>query len=151
MIMVFKFRLISDEVKDFVRDIEILDDQTFFDLHSIIVEDFRYDRSQLASFFLTNRDWEKLQEFTLFDMSEDGKRHTTLMDRAVLKDHITESRQRLLYVFDVFNERLIFLELIEMTNERKKVKYPQITYSKGHPPRQIMLGSINFEGLNADE
>ena len=149
--MVLKFRLISDEVKDFVRDIEILAEQTFYDLHSCIVENFHYDKSQLASFFLTNREWEKLQEFTLFDMSENGRSHTILMDRAVLKDYITDAKQRLLYVFDVFNERLIFLELTGMIKERGKEKYPQVTHSTGHPPRQIMLGSINFEGLNVDE
>ena len=31
--MVFKFRLISNEQDDFIRDFEILDDQTFFDFH----------------------------------------------------------------------------------------------------------------------
>ena len=94
--MVYKFRLISDEVKDFVRDIEILSEQTFYDLHCVMIHDFRYDKSQLASIFLTTRSWEKLQEFTLFDMSEEGKIHTLLMDKSVLKDYITDSKQRML-------------------------------------------------------
>ncbi len=110
--MVFKFRLISDEVKDFVRDIEILSEQTFYDLHYLMMEDFHYDKSQLASFFLTNREWEKTQEFTLFDMSEDGQAAYPADGQVGAGEYITDARQRMLYVFDMFNERLIFLELI---------------------------------------
>ncbi len=149
--MVYKFRLISDEVKDFVRDIEILSEQTFYDLHSTMVEDFHYDRSQLASFFLTNGEWEKLQEFTLFDMSEDRKHHTSLMDKCTLKNYIDLPRQRMLYIFDIFNERLIFIELTETIQTPDSGHYPRITYSEGHPPRQILPGSINLEGLNFNE
>ncbi len=149
--MVYKFRLISDEVKDFVRDIEILSEQTFYDLHSGLVEDFHYDKSQLASFFITNRDWEKLQEFTLFDTSEDGKRHTLLMDRSVLRDYVAEPRQRMLYVFDIFNERLMFLELVDTVQAEEPGVYPRVAFSRGHPPRQTLLGFINSEGLNFEE
>ncbi len=149
--MVYKFRLISDEVKDFVRDIEILSEQTFYDLHCVMIHDFRYDKSQLASIFLTTRSWEKLQEFTLFDMSEEGKIHTLLMDKSVLKDYITDSKQRMLYVFDLFNERFIFIELIGTAKKTEKKGFPRITFSSGHPPRQILLGSINPGGLSFDE
>ena len=40
--MVYKFRLLSDEVEDFRRDIEIDSDATFLDLHKAILESVNY-------------------------------------------------------------------------------------------------------------
>lgn len=149
--MVFKFRLISDEEKDFVRDIEVLSEQTFYDLHSVMVEDFHYDKSQLSSFFLTTHEWEKQKEFTLFDMSEDRNHHTMLMDKSVLGNFIKDPRQRLLYLFDMFNERVIYIELTDIFKNEPNVKYPRITHSEGHPPRQMLSETINLEDLEFDE
>jgi hypothetical protein len=148
--MVFKFRLISDEEKDFIRDIEVLSDQTFYDLHYIMTEDFNYDRSQLASFFLTNQEWEKEQEFTLFDMSEGKNSKTLLMDKSVIGHFVNDHKQRLIYVFDIFNERILFMELTKIKSNVSSGRFPRITFSKGHAPRQILKGISNFDGLILD-
>lgn len=131
--------MISNEVKDFVRDIEIRSCQSFYDLHIAIQEDLHYDSSQIASFFLTNHDWEKELEFTLFDMTDDGKIPTIPMDKAILRDYMKEERQRFLYVFDFFNERAFFLELMDFAKELKLISYPRISLSKGSPPKQILF------------
>ncbi len=150
--MVFKFRLISNEEKDFIRDIELLSDQTFYDFHRAITHNLNYDKSQIASFFISNEKWEKLEEITLFDMSEGGsdvKVH--VMDKTYLNDFIKEPRQRLLYIFDFFNERLLFVELIDAHEKREKHAYPLITLEKGSPPRQLLIDDTSFEDLNFDE
>ncbi len=142
--MIFKFRLLSDEVKDFVRDIEIRSDQTFYDFHRFIQDDLGYDSSQIASFFLTNNIWEKEKEFTLFDMTDDEKNTTIPMDKVFLKNYIIDHKQRLIYVFDFFNERSFFIELIDIQNEIKYSDYPAVTFSKGNPPQQILFGNNNY-------
>jgi len=131
--------MISGEVKNFVRDIEIRSCQTFFDLHNIIQEDLHYDNSQIASFFITNHAWEKEMEFTLFDMTDNGKILTIPMDKAVLKDYMKDKKQRFLYVFDFFNERAFFIELMDFVKELDYVEYPRITFSRGKPPQQILF------------
>ena len=131
--------MISSEVKDFVRDIEISSGQSFFDLHKAIQEDLHYDSSQIASFFLTNYEWEKELEFTLFDMTDSGKIPTIPMDKAILRDYMKDDRQRLLYVFDFFNERAFFLELLDFVKRLEFVTYPRITLSQGYPPKQILF------------
>ena len=136
--MVYRFRMISNEEKDFVRDIEICSEQTFFDLHKAIQEDLQYDSSQIASFFTTNHEWEKELEFTLFDMTDDERLSTVPMEKAELKDYISP-RQRILYVFDFFNERAFFLELMDFHNELECIHYPRITISEGFPPKQILM------------
>jgi hypothetical protein len=139
--MVFKFRLLSDEVKDFVRDIEIRSDQTFFDFHQTIQNDLEYDNSQIASFFLTNQLWEKEKEFTLFDMTDGENNSLVPMDKAILRNFILDPKQRLIYVFDIFNERSFFIELIDTQNEIRYSYYPSVTFSKGNPPQQILFGN----------
>ena len=141
--MVYKFRLLSEEVKDFVRDVEIRSNQTFYDFHLIIQDDLGFDNSQIASFFLANSNWEKQKEFTLFDMS-DGKNRTMVpMDKAILRDYISEQKQRLIYVFDFFNERSFYIELTDMQKEILYTDYPAVIFSKGNPPQQILFGTSN--------
>lgn len=150
--MIYKFRLLSDEVKDFVRDVELLSDQTFYDFHRILTYDLHYDKSQIASFFVSNENWEKLTEITLFDMSEENdKRDVHVMDRTRINEFINETRQRLLYIFDFFNERLFFIELISISEKQPKTAYPRISLSNGSPPAQLLFNNDNFEDLNFEE
>ena len=137
--MVYRFKMISNEVKEFVRDIEIRSCQSFFDLHKVIQEDLHYDTSQIASFFLTNHHWEKELEFTLFDMTDNGEIPTIPMEKTILKDYMKEERQRFLYVFDFFNERAFFLEITDFSKELELVTYPRISFSQGNPPKQILF------------
>ena len=52
--MVYKFRLLSDEVEDFRRDIEIDSDATFMELHEAILKSAGYPDDQMTSFFICN-------------------------------------------------------------------------------------------------
>ena len=137
--MVYKFRLISNEVKGFMRDIEILSDQYFYDFHSTLSKDFHYDSTHLASFFISDENWGKMQEITLFDFSEGTARNVNLMDKCILKDFVSKKGDRLLYIFDHFNERLMFLELMETHELEKDHKYPRISRSQLSPPPQILI------------
>ena len=66
--MIYKFRLLSDEVDDFRRDIEISADATFKELHTAILESVNYPDDQMTSFFICNDRWIKEVEITLEDM-----------------------------------------------------------------------------------
>ncbi len=148
--MVFKFRLLSHEIKDFVRDIEITAKQTFFDFHKAIQDDLNFDSSQIASFYLTNQLWEKEMEFILFDMSDVPNTALVAMDRARLRDYIKDPKQRLIYVFDIFNERALFIELVDTQEEVRYSDYPAVVFSKGIAPQQILFGNRDL-GTIIDE
>ena len=148
--MVFKFRLLSHEIKDFVRDIEIKGSQTFFDFHKAIQDDLNYDSSQIASFFLTNQLWEKEKEFILFDMSDIPNNSMVAMDLARLRDYVKDPKQRLIYTFDIFNERCLFIELIDSQNELKYSDYPAVVFSKGLAPQQILFGNRDYGAITEE-
>jgi hypothetical protein len=140
--MVSVFRLISDEQDNFLRDFEIKSDQSFYDLHLAIQNNLCYDKSQVASFFLCDDRWEKLQEITLVGISDDEAHKLLFMDKEVIQDHVCDLKQKLLYVYDFFNERAFFMELLEIKEEDKKATYPLCSSAKGKPPQQILMDRI---------
>jgi hypothetical protein len=73
---------------------------------------------------------------------------SSTMDDAVLEDVIFRKNQKLLYVFDFFNERSLF---IEYTGEAKEIdgrEYPSCTNSKGIPPKQVVFGGSTRKTFN---
>ena len=70
--MVYKFRIISDESDDFIREIQIDSEASFYDLHEAIIKSVGYTDDQMTSFFTCDDDWEKEKEVTLEDMGNDS-------------------------------------------------------------------------------
>ncbi len=140
--MVLKFRLISDEQDDFIRDIELLDDQTFFHFHDAIQDNLQFDKSQIASFYICNQKWEKEQEITLFELSEEEAAKVLVMDNTRIGDHMQTSHDKMLYVYDVFNERLFFIELVEIKKQDSSKSYPHYSFEQGQPPQQVFMDAI---------
>ncbi len=142
--MVYKFVVLSDEDESFVREFEFLDSHTLLDFHRMIQDELEFDRSQMASFFLATDNWEKEEEFTLFDMGTGS----STMEVAVLEEIIFKKNQKLLYIFDFFNERALF---VEYTGEAKEVQgreYPTCTNSKGLPPKQVIFSGTTRKLYN---
>jgi len=135
--MVYKFVVLSDEDEAFVREFEFLESHSLMDFHNMLQDELEFDKSQLASFFMATDSWEKEEEFTLFDMGTG----TSTMEVAVLEDIIFRKNQKLLYVFDFFNERGLFVEYTGEAPEVDGREYPVCTNSKGIPPKQVVFGS----------
>ena len=144
--MIYKFRLLSNEVDDFIRDFEVSSDQTFYDLHNAIQKNLHWDQSQIASFFFCNNDWEKEQEITLFDLADEPNNQTMVMESTKFSDHIKQLKQKLLYVFDIFNERTFFIEVVEIKEDKPGKTLPSCTYSEGFPPVQVTMDKIFLSG-----
>lgn len=111
--MVYLFRIVSDEVDDFKREIKIDADATFLDLRNAISDAVGYRKDPMASFFLCDRSWEKEQEITLEDMTIDSSVDPMLMSECTLSDFIEDEGQRLIYTFDYLTDRSFFIELKE--------------------------------------
>ena len=90
--MIFNFRIVSDEVDNFKREIKIDADATFLDLKNAICESVDYDKNQMSSFFICDDSWEKEKEITLEDMGSDSDQDVYLMDNTVLSDLIEIGR-----------------------------------------------------------
>jgi hypothetical protein len=135
--MIFNFRIVSDEVDNFKREINIDSTATFLDLRNAICDSTGYDKNQFSSFFLCDDAWEKKLEITSDDMDFDADQEFELMDDAILSDLIEDEGQKLLYVFDYMTERAFFVVMTEMVPGRT-LKDPVCTLSVGKAPAQTM-------------
>lgn len=149
--MIFLFRIISDENPEFFRDLVADSSDTFLDFHNTLQKNLGYDPSQLASFFITNHQWEKEVEITLIDMMQDSEVKTFIMEQVTLEEYLAQVNQRMLYIFDFFSERAFYIELIEKADEISSRETPFIAQSKGDPPPQLAMDLMmdeppEFEG-----
>jgi len=146
--MIYNFVVISSEDESFIREFELEASNTLFDFHNALQEELEYDMSQLASFFTASENWEKEEEFTLFDMGSG----TAVMDEVTIDDIAIEKNQKLLYIFDLFNERAFFIEIIGTRKPVEGRNYPECTRSHGKPPVQVLFASFSSSIIidNAD-
>lgn len=135
--MIFNFRIVSDEVDNFKREIKIDASETFLTLKNAICDSVGYDKNQMCSFFLCDQNWEKEKEITLEDMGTDSDQDVWLMDETIISDYIEDEGQRLIFTFDYLTDRSFFIEMKEMITG-KTLKDPLCTLSLGQAPAQIM-------------
>ena len=142
--MIYRFTIISDEVDDFVREIQIDPEATFFDLHEAILKAANYTNDQMTSFFICDDDWEKEKEITLEEMDNNPEMDSWLMKETRLNELIEDEKQKLLYVFDYMTERCFFIELSEIITG-KEIKGAKCTKKSGEAPKQ----TVDFEEMAA--
>ncbi|OIP83796.1 MAG: hypothetical protein AUK44_04240 [Porphyromonadaceae bacterium CG2_30_38_12] len=135
--MIYKFTVLSDEVDDFVREMNIDPEATFKELHDCILESVKYDKNQMTSFFICSDDWEKGQEVTLIEMESSSEYDNLVMEDIKLEELISDEKQKMLFVFDMISDRSFFMELTEII-PGKSVEKPTCITSKGSAPVQIM-------------
>jgi hypothetical protein len=147
----YKFRLLFDEVEDFVRDFEILAEQTFKDFHEVILESVNgLDKNELASFYICDRRWEKQMEITLLDMHDDEETDAAsvlpkaAMSKAVLSDFIDDPHQRLIYEYDFLNIKTFYIELLKAFESNPAKKYPACTFSSGKFSEPALLSDMDI-------
>lgn len=140
--MIYRFTIISDEVDDFLREIQIDPEATFFDLHEAIVKSVGYTDDQMTSFFLCDDDWEKEKEITLEPMDDNPEMDNWVMKETPLNELIEDEKQKMIYVFDYLTERCFFLELSEIITG-KEIKGAKCTKKESDAPKQI----VDFEEM----
>lgn len=146
MSMIFKFTVLSNEDDSFLREYEIPYDTDLLGLHDFICDDLEYDKENFCSFFGSNGNWDKLQEYTLADMQDDDEGVIALPMKGTLLGQIIRNKlDRLIFMFDIFAGRSLFMELTEAKEAEDAVRYPRVVSSEGDPPSQLDAGSLMSE------
>ncbi|MDG5799823.1 hypothetical protein QA597_05545 [Marinilabiliaceae bacterium ANBcel2] len=130
--MIYYFRAISDESEDFIFEFCIDSKNYFIQLHNFLQEELNFDQTQMASFCTTDQEWQKEQEITLIDMEEE-EGSALVMDCAKIEEIISDPKQRMLYIFDQFCERVLFIELFKTANG--ELKTAKSIKKRGTPPK----------------
>ena len=142
--MIYRFTIISDEVDDFVREIQIDPEATFYDFHEAILKSVSYTDDQMTSFFICDDDWEREKEVTLEEMDTDSEIDSWVMKDTRINELVEDEKQKLLYVFDYMTERCFFIELSEIIT-KKSMTGAKCTRQSGEPPKQM----VNFDEFEA--
>lgn len=146
--MIYHFVIISSEDEDFLREILIDADSTFEQFHDAIQESVGFDRGQLASFFVSDHDWQKEQEITLMPMDMFESDDQLLMSETKLSDLLKNKKDKLIYVFDYFGNRGFFIELMGI-GENRNLAIPKCICSEGEAPVQIMMEDLEVGEFDA--
>ena len=135
MATVLKFRMLTDENDNFVRDMDVPAEISLLDLHNFITQTLGYDEC-MASFFTADDRWERLREFTLMDMGQAGDEAPLPMDGVMVGQVIRRLHDRLIWLFDMFANRAYYLEAVDVVEPVKGRKYPYVAFEHAQAPDQ---------------
>lgn len=139
---IYKFRVLIEGEKEIFRDIEIKSEQNFEELHKAILAAFNFDHEQMASFYMSDYDWNKGQEISLMDMSMNDDEKVMLMSNTSIKSVINCVGGHLLYTYDFLNMWNFFIELIEINVKEKEGEFPKLVYNQGKAPEQAAKNGV---------
>jgi len=141
--MIYHFRIISQEAKDFLLEIEIDGNHSFLDLHELIQKSLGFHSHQLASFFIPGDNGKKLMEISLLDSGINGLPNYT-MHKTRIFELIHPQTTHLLYVFDLFNDRSFTLELTGI-DMNKNLNEAFVSLNQGDAPAQVLEEDLSME------
>lgn len=131
--MLYRFRIILDAEEDVFRDIEIMADNTLEDLHNTILQSFGFDGNEMASFYISDDDWNQGEEISQFDVTE-GTGSVRLMNETTLDDVVSEDQTKLIYVYDFLSMWTFLVELAEIAEPDPQMDYPNLLFVHGQLP-----------------
>lgn len=134
----FKFRVLLDSNKDeeVFRDILVKSDDDFESFFKQIMKSFAFSGSEMASFYISDDEWERGFEINLMDMGAgDDSGLPNVMSQAVINDFIEQPDQKIILVYDFFKMWCFLIELQE-TLELDDQQTPQEVLAVGIPPKE---------------
>lgn len=129
----YKIRVILDTKKDVIRTILVDDQLNLEALHLTIAKSFGFGGQEMASFYSTDDEWNQGEEIPLFNMEEIGEGIS--MQNCILNKTLPEENNKLIYVYDFLNLWTFYVEVIEIS-EDKKEDLPQIILTVGEIPSE---------------
>ncbi len=127
MDLVFRYRMLSDESDHFVRDLEVMPEMTLTEFHRFVFEALGYDEA-MVSIFASDEMWKRQQEYTQIDMGGDAASAPKPMDSVRLLEVTDRLHGRMIYVFDMLNDRALYLELVEVKRPEAGMEYPRVAF-----------------------
>ncbi len=147
--LIYRFRVTSDELEGFLREIEIQPNQSFLDFHAVMMEVLDLHHCERASFFMTDKKYKKDKEVSLKPEKRDIRKYDEDLDRVVsetitlplmkslkIKDYIEDPHQRLLYEFTSKEYHSFFIELFKIFPSDNMNSYPRCNKRQGELPKK---------------
>jgi hypothetical protein len=150
--IIYRFRVTSEEQEDFLREIEIQPNQTFLDFHEAIMSCADLHKCEKAFFYTTDKKYKKHQEISLKLLKKKVKKYDDELDEIIteiktprlmkdsrLKQYIEDPHQRMIYEFYGKESHFLNLELFKIIKTDEMVSLPRCVKSTGELPRPVVL------------
>lgn len=146
---IFKFRVIIDIEEDVFRDVEIETEDNFLSFHEAILQAFDFEEGEMASFYMSDENWEKGEEITLMEMSMgDSPSLIKNMKDVSLASMVTEPSDKIIYVYDFLRMWCFYIELVEVKKVVPSTIYPKVSLVYGDAPDQLSKEVDLFGGMD---
>lgn len=132
-----KFRVLldSDDKNEVFRDILIGDGDNFESFYRAILSAYDFSQDQMASFYMSNHNWDKGHEISLFDMSfgeDDSQILPGVMNTSIIREFIQDPNQRMILVHDFMRMWIFLIEMIGI--EERTPETPEMVLAVGDAP-----------------
>lgn len=142
----YKFRILidTDTDEDIFRDIVISPSQNFETFYQAIIASFNFVGDQLASFYVSNDNWDKGHEIALMDMGLGNDLNAPfLMKDTPITTVMRNEEQKLILVYDFLKMWCFLIELVEIVPD--EYPEPELLLSIGEAPDEDSK-EIDLEG-----
>tara|TARA_B100001758_G_scaffold145627_1_gene125456 strand:- start:4749 stop:5234 length:486 start_codon:yes stop_codon:yes gene_type:complete len=109
--------------EDVIRHIEIPGEENLETLHYAIIRSLNLDSNEMASFYITNEEFELIEEIPLYNFDE---KDTTLqsMNKIKISSVLTKKENTILYIYDFIKMWRFLVTFSKESNSKKKsIKY----------------------------
>lgn len=149
---IFKFRVIIDIEEDVFRDVEIETEDNFLSFHEAILQAFDFEEGEMASFYMSDENWEKGEEITLMEMSMgDTPSLIKNMKDISLTSMVSDPSDKIIYVYDFLRMWCFYIELVEVKKAVPSTIYPKVSLVYGDAPDQLSKEVDLFGGFDMPE
>lgn len=134
---VYKYRVLLDSVEEeeVFRDILMDSSSNFNEFFNTIINAFQFNGDQIASFYLSNENWDKGEEISLMDMSFGNESPSKTMEDTLLEDCMYDSRQKIILVYDFLKMWIFLIELQEVVQSVDH-ELPYCSLAIGNAPKE---------------
>lgn len=134
-----KFRVLLDssDKNEIFRDLLIADTENFETFYHAILDAYHFSGDQMASFYMSNENWDKGHEISIFDMGmgEDSEQiMPSVMKTSIIADYIQDEDQKIILVHDFIRMWIFLIELIDVTADAPG--QPKVVLSVGNAPAE---------------
>jgi len=148
---VLKLRIVADTEEDIFADVLLDTSCHLLSLHKFILDLFKLDQLEMASFYLSNDEWDKGEEITLFDMSLEEDEFSPMSMESTSIFQIHEKTNKILYVHDFLNMNIFYVEILDLLPSNQNHTEIQLIHHFGtYMPKKMITDEedINMEQIN---
>ena len=136
-----KFRVLLDssDKEEVFHDILLSDQDNFESFYNAIIGAYGFQGDQMASFYVSNENWDKGEEISLLDLSEEEITNDLMIMKDVkLNEYISDENQKFILVYDFLKMWIFLIELVGF--EKETPKTPTLLLSVGENPKEDSKG-----------